>query len=132
MAEQNMKCPKCEKGSLVPTRYYYRPEVGGIEKQGVPIFSCEAENCGVWFAIDLTDSDGVFELPGTGKGQDLITKQVEMIETKVFVPHLVNTKTGKANPVRGAELELHYSLLEKGLMLSVPGDPNSEKVPYKA
>ena len=132
MAEQNMKCPKCKKGSLVPTRYYYSPTVGNTEKPIVPIFSCEAENCGVWFAVDPVDSDGVFELPEAVKGQDLITKQVEMIETKVFVPYLVNTKTGKANPIRGQELELHYSLLEKGLMLSVPGDPNSEKVPYKA
>ena len=60
---------------------------------------------------------------------------IEMIETKVKVPW-VTDKTGKEKSypvnVNGPELKLHFSLLEKKLMLSVPGDPDSEKVPYEA
>lgn len=67
------------------------------------------------------------------KEQNRKIRLVEMIQTKVNVPW-VTDKTGeeKPYPVNGPELELHNSLLEKGLMLSVPGDPNSEKIPYKA
>ena len=61
----------------------------------------------------------------------VITKMVEMIETKVIVPFSVDVETGKSSPVQGPQLDLHQKLLEEGLMLLVPGDPNSEKIPYK-
>ena len=66
------------------------------------------------------------------KEQDEKIKIVRMIQTGVDVPWVVNKSNNKKDrPLEGPELDLHNDLFTKGLTLSVPGDLNSEKIPYE-